>query len=85
MSNNNVMPKVEFGSDKLKTAEAYTKYIEAKNLERAIVAKKVLTKKRLLFTGSLGLAIGIYAYTILKIKQETFLDDFEEPPRIIKS
>ena len=31
----------------------------------------------------LGIAIGIYAYTIFAMKQETFLDDFEMPDPLL--
>lgn len=86
MTSNNDMPDVEFSKDgNLKTAHAYSKYVEARNIERAILAKKALTKKRITLLGSVGLVLGIYMYTITTIKQESFLDDFEEPKRIIKS
>jgi hypothetical protein len=43
-------------------------------------------RKNARFTGLLlgGVALSIYGYSIYSIKQETFLDDFEEPEIVIK-
>lgn len=62
---------------------AYMKLIEQENLKR--VKKLELIRKRNWITGwSLGLCVlSIYGYTILTIKQERFLDDFNEPEKVI--
>lgn len=74
-----VMPRVDFAE--LNTARKYAKIVEQQNLERAIKLKK-LRSRNLIIGGLLGSAVlGIYSYSILAVKQETFLDDFEEPAR----
>lgn len=83
MSDNESMPKVNFKqSESLKKALTYSKWMEEKNLERALIAKKTLRNKRKILFGSLAVVFGIYAYTIGKISQETFLDNFDEPETI---
>lgn len=67
----------------LKQAELdYMKIIEQKNLER--VQKLQQINKRNRITGCLIGAgvLGIYLYSINAVKQETFLDDFEEPVKV---
>lgn len=61
----------------------FMKLIETQNLER--VAKLERIRRRNTWTGwGLGaLVIGIYAYSMHAVKQETFLDDFEEPQKVI--
>ncbi|KAF9411085.1 hypothetical protein SFRURICE_002575 [Spodoptera frugiperda] len=67
----------------LKQAEiAYMKLIEQKNRERVQKLQQISKKNRLT-----GLVIGsgvlsVYLYSIFAVKQETFLDDFEEPVKI---
>lgn len=57
------------------------KFIEAQNLERAKKLIKIRTRNRLT-AGTIGLGVlGIYAYSIYSVKQETFFDDFEEPAK----
>lgn len=67
----------------LKEAElAYMRIIEQKNRERVKKLQLIAKKNRL--TGlSIGLGVlGVYAYSIYAVKQETFLDDFNEPAKI---
>lgn len=57
------------------------KQIERQNLERVAKLKRVRRNNRI--TGSL-LGVGvlaIYAYSMYAVKQESFLDDFEEPQK----
>ncbi|XP_053606983.1 cytochrome c oxidase assembly factor 3, mitochondrial [Plodia interpunctella] len=67
----------------LKKAELdYMRIIEEKNKERVQKLQHIAKRNR--FT---GLAIGagvfsIYLYSIFAVKQETFLDDFNEPAKI---
>lgn len=67
----------------LKEAEiAYMKLIEEKNRERVQKLKTISKRNR-----ATGLAIGtgvlgIYLYSIFAVKQETFLDDFNEPVKV---
>lgn len=58
--------------------------MEQENLKR--VKKLEVIRRRNWITGmTLGCCVlGIYAYTITTIKQEKFLDDFEEPQKIVR-
>lgn len=62
---------------------AFMKLTEQENLKR--VKKLEAIRKRNWMTGwTLGLCVlSIYGYTILTVKQERFLDDFNEPEKII--
>lgn len=74
-----VMPKVDFS--KLKIAQKYAEILERENRERALKLKN-LRSKNLIVGGILCASVlSIYSYSILAVKQETFLDDFEEPVR----
>lgn len=78
MAETDQMPKVDKPSISASTVE-WMKVVEKQNLDRVLKLKKI--RQRNLFTGIfLGTAvISIYAYSILAVKQETFLDDFEVP------
>jgi len=74
-----VMQKVDF--TQLNIAKKYAEIVEKQNLERAAKLKKIRTRN-IWVGGLLGAAVlSIYSYSILAVKQETFLDDFEEPAR----
>nr|XP_023013668.1 cytochrome c oxidase assembly factor 3, mitochondrial [Leptinotarsa decemlineata] len=75
------MPKVDIS--KLRQRELhFIKEVEAKNLER--VQKLMALRRKNLITGLLlGVGVlGIYGYSMYAVKQETFLDDFEEPAKV---
>nr|XP_037279194.1 cytochrome c oxidase assembly factor 3, mitochondrial-like [Rhipicephalus microplus] len=57
----------------------YMKIIERENMERVRRLKRI--RHRNLMTGFLlaGGVCGIFAYSVLAVKQEKFLDNFEEP------
>lgn len=56
--------------------------IEEKNRERVQKLQQIAKKNRITgFTIGAGV-LGVYLYSIFAIKQETFLDDFEEPVKI---
>lgn len=61
----------------------FMKLIEQQNLER--VAKLERIRRRNAWTGlGLGaLVLGIYGYSMFAVKQEKFLDDFDEPEKVI--
>lgn len=87
LEQNQSMPKVDLLKDaeKLKLTDVvYMKRLEELNLRRA---KKVQgyrkSNNRLAIALSLGV-LGIYTYTIYSVKQEKFLDDFEEPEKMIE-
>ncbi|XP_004927183.2 cytochrome c oxidase assembly factor 3, mitochondrial [Bombyx mandarina] len=67
----------------LKQAEiAYMKLIEERNRER-VQKLQVISKRNRLTGFTIGAGVlGVYLYSIFAIKQETFLDDFDEPPKI---
>lgn len=62
----------------------YINLIEKQNQHR--VAELIKHRKRTNLTGLalFGVVIGIYTYTISAVKQERFLDDFEEPKFVEK-
>lgn len=81
MAEKDQMPKVNFYADqaKLKTAQRdYINMIEQQNLER--VQKLQKQRKNNAFTACmLGASVlGIYFYSIYAVKQEKFLDDFDD-------
>lgn len=60
----------------------FMKLVEKQNLERVAKLQKV-RRNNLITAGTLFTSVvGIYAYSILSIKQESFLDDFEEPKKV---
>lgn len=82
MGAEDVMPKVNFGKDKPTEAELqFIRLIEQKNKERVEKLRK-LRVRNVWTAGVLGGAVfGIYAYSMLAVRQESFLDDFNEPAR----
>lgn len=71
---------------KLSAAQlAFMKLTEQQNIER--VRKLDAIRRRNWMTGwTLGFCVlGIYGYTILTVKQERFLDDFNPPEKIVAS
>ncbi|KAK3921701.1 Cytochrome c oxidase assembly factor 3, mitochondrial [Frankliniella fusca] len=87
MADENKQPKI----DPLKGRQGvhaatrdYINLIEKQNLYR--VSELVKHRRRTNITGLslFGLVIGIYTYTIFAVKQEKFLDDFEEPKFVEK-
>jgi hypothetical protein len=82
MGENEQMPKVDLVKDKAsisRTTIDYMKIVEAENLRRVQALQKL--RRRNVRTGFLlgGGVLGIYLYTIFAIRQENFLDDFDEP------
>lgn len=68
---------------KLKPTEVdFMKLIEQRNLLR--VTQLRLQRKRNTWTGLIigATVISIYAYSMLAVKQERFLDDFNEPQKV---
>ncbi|XP_018563539.1 cytochrome c oxidase assembly factor 3, mitochondrial [Anoplophora glabripennis] len=77
------MPKIDIS--KLKQTDVhFIKEVEKKNIDR--VQKLMRIRKNNLITASL-LGIGvlsIYGYTMYAVRQESFLDDFDEPAKTTK-
>lgn len=82
MSEGDRMPKIDLS--KLKQTELdFIKQIEKQNFERVQKLKKL--RRTNVITGSLIGAgvLSIYFYSMWAVKQESFLDDFDEPAKII--
>nr|CAH7720387.1 unnamed protein product [Callosobruchus chinensis] len=74
------MPKIDV--NKLRHSDVeFIREIEKKNFER--VQKLKLIRRKNLITGVLLGAgvLGIYGYSMYAVKQESFLDDFDEPEK----
>ncbi|CAL7945712.1 unnamed protein product [Xylocopa violacea] len=85
--NSDFMQKVDLVKDKSKLK--YSDIIYMKQAEEIAVQKAlkyVNTRRKCNIAGvSLAcLVIGIYAYTIHAVKQETFLDNLDEPEKVIE-
>lgn len=63
----------------------FIKQIEKQNLERVQKLKRI--RRNNIITGCLfGVGVlSIYGYTIWAVRQESFLDDFDEPAKIIEN
>ena len=82
---NEQMPKVNLTRDapRLTISDLHhMKRIEEENLKRVIKFKRTRFLNRVTATGLVAGVIGIYSYTIWAVKQEKFLDDFDEPEKI---
>ncbi|XP_037934465.1 cytochrome c oxidase assembly factor 3, mitochondrial [Teleopsis dalmanni] len=78
-------PKVKYAEKALKLDKAqleFMKIIEEQNIARVTKLQRV-RRNNLLTAGVLGVSVlGIYAYSMLSVQQEKFLDDFEEPKKV---
>lgn len=83
MGDRDRMPKLS-GEKLSSSAIDYMKFVEKQNLERVEKLKRL--RRNNIITGSLvGLGVvSIYLYSIFAVKQERFLDDFEEPQKVIE-
>ncbi|KAK4876699.1 hypothetical protein RN001_009205 [Aquatica leii] len=82
MNSGERMPKID--PAKIKNVDLnFMKVIEQQNFDR--VRRLQRLRRSNIITGSvLGVGIlSIYAYTMLAVKQENFLDDFDEPLKVI--
>lgn len=79
----NQQPKIKYAEGKIDRAQLeFMKIIEEQNLQRVQKLQKV-RRNNLITAGILGASvIGIYAYSMLSVQQERFLDDFEEPKKV---
>lgn len=62
----------------------YINLIEKQNQYRVSALLKQRRRSNILGLSLFGLVVGIYTYTITAVKQERFLDDFEEPKFVEK-
>lgn len=82
MSGGDRMPKIDLG--KLRQVDLdFIKQIEKQNFERVQRLKRIRRKN--ILTGCLiGVGVlSIYGYSIWAVRQESFLDDFDEPAKVI--
>lgn len=83
MSDSNRIPKIDLS--KLRPVQVeFIKQIETSNFERVQKLKRL--RRNNLITGCLfGVGVlSIYGYSIWSVRQESFLDDFDEPAKIIE-
>ncbi|XP_037825032.1 cytochrome c oxidase assembly factor 3, mitochondrial [Lucilia sericata] len=85
MSADKELPKIKYAEQAPKLDKAqleFMKLIEQQNLERVTKLQRV-KRNNLITAGVLvSSVLGIYAYSILSVKQEKFLDDFDEPAKV---
>lgn len=62
----------------------YINLIEKQNQHRVSELLKQRRRNNITGLALLGLVVGIYTYTICAVKQEKFLDDFEQPKFVEK-
>ncbi|KAG7296294.1 hypothetical protein JYU34_021424 [Plutella xylostella] len=67
-----------------KTELDYMKIIEQMNAER-VKKLQSLTRRNRITGAAIGAGVvSIYLYSIFAVKQETFLDDFNEPVKVVE-
>ncbi|XP_040172071.1 cytochrome c oxidase assembly factor 3, mitochondrial [Anopheles arabiensis] len=75
--------KIEESGRKLKKAEVdFMRLIEQQNLQRVQKLQRQRRNNKLTGIALGGTVLGIYLYSMLSVKQEKFLDDFEEPVKL---
>ncbi|XP_075162099.1 coiled-coil domain containing 56 [Haematobia irritans] len=83
MSGPGKLPNIKYAEGKIDKAQLeFMKLIEEQNLERVQKLQRV-RRNNLMTAGCLiASVVGIYAYSIWSVKQEKFLDDFDEPKKV---
>lgn len=56
---------------------------EEENRKRVVSLHQFRKRGRYIAFSLVGVVASIYTYTLFSVKQEKFLDDFEEPKKII--
>ncbi|XP_053992771.1 cytochrome c oxidase assembly factor 3, mitochondrial isoform X1 [Hylaeus volcanicus] len=80
---NEFMPKVDM-KDMKSLDVMFMKQAEEINLRRSLRYQKI-RRSNIIGGTSLALGVlGIYFYSMYAVKQETFLDDFNEPETVIE-
>ncbi|XP_055629439.1 cytochrome c oxidase assembly factor 3, mitochondrial [Toxorhynchites rutilus septentrionalis] len=75
--------KIDDTNRKLKKTEIdFMRLIEQQNLERVQKLQRQRKNNKIVGLALGGTVLGIYLYSIVSVKQEKFLDDFEEPLKI---
>ncbi|XP_077864437.1 cytochrome c oxidase assembly factor 3, mitochondrial-like [Saccoglossus kowalevskii] len=78
----NVMKRVDFKADKI--SEADLEFVQRMTARRSELLRQRGRARYVKRNVAVGCAIavgvvGVYAYSMLAVKQETFLDDFDSP------
>lgn len=82
------MPKVDLEKDSFKLKDvniALMREIEKQNLERVQRLKKLRKSNKILGLTLGATVLSVYFYTMYTVRQERFLDDFNEPDAIADS
>jgi len=81
MDAKNHMPKLDICNDRLKLSQAqldYMKILEKQNIDRVSKLKRLRRNNLLTGFALLGGVLSIYAYSIVAVKQEKFLDEVDD-------
>jgi len=76
----NHMPKLDIVKDKLKLSQSqldYMRILEQQNIERVAKLKRLRRNNLLTGVGLVASVFSIYAYSIIAVKQEKFLDELD--------
>jgi len=76
----NHMPKLDVVKDKLKLSQSqldYMRILEQQNIERVAKLKRLRRNNLLTGVGLIASVVSIYAYSIIAVKQEKFLDELD--------
>ncbi|CAK9800697.1 Cytochrome c oxidase assembly factor 3 homolog, mitochondrial [Anthophora plagiata] len=82
------MQKLDLAKDKHKLKYSdliYMKQAEEVAIQKALRYRSTRTKCNIAGIALTGITVGIYLYTIHAVKQETFLDDLNEPEKVIET
>ncbi|CAK9830616.1 Cytochrome c oxidase assembly factor 3 homolog, mitochondrial [Anthophora retusa] len=82
------MQKLDLAKDKHKLKYSdliYMKQAEQVAVQKALRYRSTRKKCNIAGVALASIAVGIYLYTIHAVKQETFLDDLNEPEKIIET
>lgn len=75
--------KIDDTTRKLKKSEIdFMRLIEQQNLQRVQKLQRQRRNNKITALALGGSVLGIYLYSMYSVKQERFLDDFEEPLKV---
>ncbi len=81
MDAKNHMQKLDISNDRLKLSQAqldYMKILEKQNIDRVSKLKRLRRNNLLTGFALLGGVLSIYAYSIVAVRQEKFLDEVDD-------
>ncbi|CAB0033610.1 unnamed protein product [Trichogramma brassicae] len=84
MADGDQMKKVDLSKDKVSAIQReYMKRVQKQNDERVAQWRGIRMRNRFIGVGLGCMVASIYAYSMIAIKQESFLDDFNEPEKVV--